>query len=236
MLHYTVAIFGALCLSLAVLTADAFDVTETRVESIVLTDKDIVSKEQVVSSILCLSILYSNESLNFEKYFDNSSCKFTRSLGYLWVSNWKWKVPRFIFIQNFNSFIVFQWLLHFYCLFILFLYLHFRKKFHLKDTKLRDNKRELRFIGDLTIGDRHADETIFRRTMEISNPTDQVYSSAVMLNVERGKTEWNSLQFSSNYLVPLYTWTPCTVFRCDGKLRCRWTLFIYWRSLYNTRC
>ena len=31
-----------------------------------------------------------------------------------------------------------------------------------------------------------ADETVFRRTMEISNPTDQVYNSAVNLNVERG--------------------------------------------------
>jgi hypothetical protein len=39
----------------------------------------------------------------------------------------------------------------------------------------------------MEIGDRRGDETIFRRSVEISNPTDDVYNTAITLNVERGK-------------------------------------------------
>ncbi|KAL7286885.1 uncharacterized protein LOC106650898 [Trichogramma pretiosum] len=57
---------------------------------------------------------------------------------------------------------------------------------------LRANVREYRFIGDLVIGDRLADETVFRRSVDIANPTNQVYSTTISLNVERGKIHFLS--------------------------------------------
>ncbi|XP_066594678.1 uncharacterized protein [Prorops nasuta] len=42
------------------------------------------------------------------------------------------------------------------------------------------------FIGDLVIGQRHADETVFSRVMEVVNPTNFVQSSSVALNVKNG--------------------------------------------------
>ncbi|XP_011499938.1 PREDICTED: uncharacterized protein LOC105363837 [Ceratosolen solmsi marchali] len=114
MFSYEAAIFGGLLYSL-VLTAhtNAFDVTDKRVEHITLTDKDIVSKEQL-------------------------------------------------------------------------------------DLKLKNGKRDYKFIGDLEIGDRHADETVFRRSVEISNPTDEVYNTAITLNVERGTIHYLSVSNERN--------------------------------------
>ncbi|XP_001608032.1 uncharacterized protein LOC100123179 [Nasonia vitripennis] len=113
MASYVVKILPALIYLAAVLNAQAFDVTEKRVEHIDLTEKDIVKKDEM-------------------------------------------------------------------------------------DFKLRDNKRESRFIGDLVIGERLADETIFRRSVEISNPTDQVYNSAIMLSVERGTIHYVSVNNEKN--------------------------------------
>ncbi|XP_033226075.1 uncharacterized protein LOC117178748 [Belonocnema kinseyi] len=48
------------------------------------------------------------------------------------------------------------------------------------------DEREGGFIGDLIIGQRRADETVFRRTVQVSNPTKQVYSTAISLNVNNG--------------------------------------------------
>ncbi|XP_043270752.1 uncharacterized protein [Venturia canescens] len=53
-------------------------------------------------------------------------------------------------------------------------------------TRLIEEKRETRFIGDLVVGERRADETIFRRTVEVSNPTEDVYSTAINLSVTNG--------------------------------------------------
>ncbi|OXU22886.1 hypothetical protein TSAR_000113 [Trichomalopsis sarcophagae] len=122
MTSYVVKILPALICLAAVLNAQAFDVTEKRVEHIDLTEKDIVKKDEML--------------LITKKFF--------------------------------------------------------------KDFKLRDNKRESRFIGDLVIGERLADETIFRRSVEISNPTDQVYNSAIMLSVERGTIHYVSVNNEKN--------------------------------------
>ncbi|KAJ8674657.1 hypothetical protein QAD02_010443 [Eretmocerus hayati] len=66
------------------------------------------------------------------------------------------------------------------------------------DVKTRDNARQYRFIGDLKIGERHSDETVFRRTVDVSNPTDDVYSSAIMLSVERGTIHYVSITNERN--------------------------------------
>ncbi|XP_014208843.1 uncharacterized protein LOC106639650 [Copidosoma floridanum] len=66
---------------------------------------------------------------------------------------------------------------------------------------LKEAKKEYRFIGDLVIGERHADETIFRRSIEAANPTDQVYSSAVTINVERGTIHYLSVTNEKNSYV-----------------------------------
>ena len=53
--------------------------------------------------------------------------------------------------------------------------------------KVLDEDREVRFIGDLVIGKHRADETVFRRTVDVSNPTGGVYSTEITLSVTNGK-------------------------------------------------
>ncbi|XP_012276264.1 uncharacterized protein LOC105697484 [Orussus abietinus] len=53
-------------------------------------------------------------------------------------------------------------------------------------TKLAKYNRGEAFIGDLVIGNRRADETVFWRTVEISNPTDEVYSTVITASVNHG--------------------------------------------------
>lgn len=48
------------------------------------------------------------------------------------------------------------------------------------------DERETGFIGDLIIGLRRSDETIFRRTVQVSNPTKRVYRTTISLNVNNG--------------------------------------------------
>lgn len=43
------------------------------------------------------------------------------------------------------------------------------------------------FIGNLEIGRRYSDETIFRRVIEFNNPTNTVQSSTLTLTVTNGK-------------------------------------------------
>lgn len=43
------------------------------------------------------------------------------------------------------------------------------------------------FIGNLEIGRRYPDETIFRRVIEFNNPTNTVQSSTLTLTVSNGK-------------------------------------------------
>lgn len=43
------------------------------------------------------------------------------------------------------------------------------------------------FIGDLVLGKRYADETIFRRVIELENPTDTVQSTTLNMSVSDGK-------------------------------------------------
>lgn len=43
------------------------------------------------------------------------------------------------------------------------------------------------FIGNLEIGKRYADETVFRRVIEFNNPTSSVQSTTLTLTVTNGE-------------------------------------------------
>ncbi|XP_076239522.1 uncharacterized protein LOC143182431 [Calliopsis andreniformis] len=48
------------------------------------------------------------------------------------------------------------------------------------------------FIGDLTVGQRYADEVVFRRTIEYNNPTQIVQSSVLNLSIMNGAISYIS--------------------------------------------
>ena len=49
------------------------------------------------------------------------------------------------------------------------------------------SERDAGFIGDLIIGQQRADETVFRRNIQVSNPTKRIYSTRITFNVNNGK-------------------------------------------------
>ncbi|XP_063990228.1 uncharacterized protein LOC135169296 isoform X2 [Diachasmimorpha longicaudata] len=51
-------------------------------------------------------------------------------------------------------------------------------------AKQLDDNRAMRFIGDLTIGERQPSETVFSRTIEVSNPTPEVYRTSISVSVD----------------------------------------------------
>ncbi|XP_063990227.1 uncharacterized protein LOC135169296 isoform X1 [Diachasmimorpha longicaudata] len=53
-------------------------------------------------------------------------------------------------------------------------------------AKQLDDNRAMRFIGDLTIGERQPSETVFSRTIEVSNPTPEVYRTSISVSVDNG--------------------------------------------------
>ncbi|XP_015108993.1 uncharacterized protein LOC107035881 [Diachasma alloeum] len=53
-------------------------------------------------------------------------------------------------------------------------------------AKRLDDDRAMRFIGDLTIGERQHSETVFSRTIQVSNPTPEVYRTAISVSVDNG--------------------------------------------------
>ncbi|XP_050460142.1 uncharacterized protein LOC126856025 [Cataglyphis hispanica] len=58
------------------------------------------------------------------------------------------------------------------------------------------------FIGNLEIGRRYSDETIFRRVIEFNNPTNTVQSSTLTLTVTNGILHYISvINDSSSYAV-----------------------------------
>lgn len=48
------------------------------------------------------------------------------------------------------------------------------------------------FIGNLEIGRRYPEETVFRRVIEFNNPTNTVQSSTLTLTVNNGKEIFNN--------------------------------------------
>ncbi|KAG7213097.1 hypothetical protein KM043_002422 [Ampulex compressa] len=50
------------------------------------------------------------------------------------------------------------------------------------------------FIGDLTIGRRYADESVFRRVVEFNNPTNMVQRTTLALTVNSGVVHYISAQ------------------------------------------
>ncbi|KAL6419748.1 hypothetical protein ACFW04_014458 [Cataglyphis niger] len=54
------------------------------------------------------------------------------------------------------------------------------------------------FIGNLEIGRRYSDETIFRRVIEFNNPTNTVQSSTLTLTVTNGILHYISVMNDSN--------------------------------------
>lgn len=54
-----------------------------------------------------------------------------------------------------------------------------------------DDDERQNFIGDLKIGEHKSQETVFRRTIDVSNPTDDVYRTSMTLSVNNG----NNIQF-----------------------------------------
>ncbi|XP_076672476.1 uncharacterized protein LOC143371330 [Andrena cerasifolii] len=67
--------------------------------------------------------------------------------------------------------------------------LEFTDKDGVSKTRLQGAFPEERgpgFIGDLTIGQRYADETVFRRVVEFNNPTNAVQTTTLALSVSNG--------------------------------------------------
>ncbi|CAK9795688.1 hypothetical protein ANTQUA_LOCUS457 [Anthophora quadrimaculata] len=82
-------------------------------------------------------------------------------------------------------------------------YKNVQLEFHEKDgvprTKLLGSNPEERgpgFIGDLTIGQRYADETIFRRVIEFENPTSTVQGTTLSLSISNGVIHYISARNS----------------------------------------
>ncbi|XP_076378989.1 uncharacterized protein LOC117225728 [Megalopta genalis] len=59
-------------------------------------------------------------------------------------------------------------------------------------TKLVADERGTGFIGDLTVGQRYADETVFRRVIEFENPTNVIQSTTLNLSVSNGAIHYVS--------------------------------------------
>ncbi|XP_078034653.1 uncharacterized protein LOC144468801 [Augochlora pura] len=61
-------------------------------------------------------------------------------------------------------------------------------------TKLAADERGTGFIGDLTVGQRYADETVFRRVIEFENPTNVIQSTTLNLSVSNGVIHYVSVR------------------------------------------
>lgn len=57
------------------------------------------------------------------------------------------------------------------------------------------------FIGDLEIGQRYSDETVFRRVIVFDNPTNTVERTTLALSVTNGKINLNNYRFM--YIISL---------------------------------
>ncbi|XP_011309129.1 uncharacterized protein [Fopius arisanus] len=60
-------------------------------------------------------------------------------------------------------------------------------------AKRLDDGKAMRFIGDLTIGERQPSETVFTRTIQVSNPTPEVYRTAISVSVDNGIIHYMSV-------------------------------------------
>ncbi|XP_024938316.1 uncharacterized protein LOC107265070 isoform X1 [Cephus cinctus] len=60
-------------------------------------------------------------------------------------------------------------------------------------SRLTEADAETRFIGDLVIGQRQQEETLFWRSLEIDNPTNDVYGQEIALAVTNGVIHYISV-------------------------------------------
>jgi hypothetical protein len=51
------------------------------------------------------------------------------------------------------------------------------------------------FIGNLELGRRYSDETVFRRVVEFHNPSNAVASNTLTMSVNNGKREHHVTEF-----------------------------------------
>ncbi|KZC04026.1 hypothetical protein WN55_01287 [Dufourea novaeangliae] len=82
--------------------------------------------------------------------------------------------------------------------------LEFNESHMVLKTKLLGggDERASGFIGDLFVGQRYADEIVFRRVVEFDNPTNTVQTTSLNLSITNGKLFHSIINFN----------TPCTIF------------------------
>ncbi|KYM78372.1 PREDICTED: uncharacterized protein LOC105621509 [Atta cephalotes] len=76
------------------------------------------------------------------------------------------------------------------------------------------------FIGNIEIGRRYADETVFRRVIVFNNPTDRVQSTTLTLSVTNGILHYTSV-VNDNGSYAVACDEPTTLGSSKGKINIR---------------
>ncbi|XP_076288588.1 uncharacterized protein LOC143213030 [Lasioglossum baleicum] len=87
-------------------------------------------------------------------------------------------------------------------------------------AKLAGDERGTGFIGDLTVGRRYADETVFRRVIEFENPTNVIQSSILNLSITNGAIHYVSARNNQGSFAVVCD-NPSTLGQSSGSINLR---------------